>query len=174
MISILMFLVIGWGTAPVYTSYPDSPVECVDTLTWMDEWFAYFFGGQASFPVYCRAGRKLNTIGNYQVIKLTKLFLNADSIEIDSIQVSFDWTTTASDTDTVLFSLDTLETPITGHTHDYYRKKYIYITKATTKAVLMDLGTFTNPSFFVIRLHKLNGSTEFIHHYYVVFYKKYR
>ena len=151
-----------------------NPYQEVDTLTWMDEWFAVYFGGTASFRNYCRIGRKLNAIGHYQVMKPFKLFLNADSIEIDSIQVSFDWTTTASDTDTVLFSLDTLETPITGYTHDYYRKKYMYITKATTKAVLIDLGTFTNPSFFVIRLHKLNGSTEFIHHYYVVFYKKYR
>jgi len=177
----LILPLFGWRSLSVYAWAKDdgegsSESVCVDTLTWVDEWWAYTYTyqGISQTDTSVIISRGLTANGHHHFFKLDRLFENADSIYIDSIQALYHWGGTANDSDTVVFSIDTLK-PVNSNNHYFYSVKYTYLQTGTaTSTTLTGLGMFRSPSFVILRLYKRTGSHGCFQHGFVVFYKKYR
>ncbi|RKZ19706.1 hypothetical protein DRQ17_00575 [bacterium] len=176
----LILPLFGWRSLSVFGWAKDGGgtiSECVDTLTWVDEWwtYTYTYKSFSQTDTSVKIARGLTSNGHYHLFKLGRLFENGDSIYIDSILCLYpwsDWSSTATDSDTVVFSIDTLK-PVDNNNHRFYSLEKVYIS-ASAEKTLRNIGIIRSPSFAIIRLYRKTGSHNFYHYGFVVFYKKYR
>jgi len=177
----LILPLFGWRSFSAFawaTGDGVSISECVDTLTFVDEWYRYTnsYQGLMQSDTAWNISRGLTSNGHYQFFKINRLFENADSIFIDSILFSYHWAGVGApnDSDTVLFSFDTLS-PVTSSGHYWYSLKYIYVVETTLNpAVLRNIGIIKSPSFSVLRIYRRNSEHSLYPHCFIIFYKKYR
>ena len=170
----LILPLFGWRSLCVFGWAKDGGgtiSECVDTLTWVDEWWAYTYTykGLTQTDTSLVLARGLTSVGQYHFFKLDRLFNGADSIGVDSIKCLFHWGGTANDSDTVIFAIDTLK-PINTNNHYFYSLKMTYITGSNHVDMMKDIGNIGSSSFAVIRLYRRTGTHAFYEAGIVVFY----
>ncbi len=148
--------------------------ECVDTLTWVDEWWAYTntYKGFSQTDTSVIVSRGLTANGHHHFFKLDRLFENADSIYIDSIKLKCH-PPSFTDADTYLFSLDTLIEDL-AHNHEFWSVSKIIITGTNPSFVLHPAVKIRTASKCLLRIWRKTATTNMYEQRIYVFFKKYR